>query len=267
EIQSSMDINQGPLVKLGLFKTRNGDHLLIAIHHLVVDGVSWRILLEDIAVAYGQASSGQPIVLPLKTDSFKRWSERLVDFANDPDMEEDWRYWMEITTKPAARYPVDWQGGECYLEDMRHWGTALSEMRTEQLLRRVNHAYNTEINDILLAALSLAIQEWSGMEEIWVQMEGHGREELFEDINLTRTVGWFTACYPVKLVVERDKDLRYQIKHIKECLNRIPHRGIGYGLTSSHESAGERATEGPELSFNYLGQFDGGSNETAFEMS
>ncbi|PFO61644.1 non-ribosomal peptide synthetase, partial [Bacillus cereus] len=106
-IQSSIDLREGPLMKLGLFQCKEGDHLLIVIHHLVVDGVSWRILLEDIETGYEQAINGEEIQLPQKTDSFKLWAEQLTRYANSPEMEKEREYWNEIEHIPTGLLPKD----------------------------------------------------------------------------------------------------------------------------------------------------------------
>ncbi|PQP84731.1 non-ribosomal peptide synthetase [Paenibacillus sp. PCH8] len=258
DIQASIDLENGPLVKLGLFRCDDGDHLLIAIHHLVVDGVSWRILLEDFAVGYEQALQGQPIRLPLKTDSFQTWAKQLTDYVNGPAMESEREYWQHIEQLSYEPLPKDFEQGKSKLEDSGlvtvHW----TAEETEQLLKQAHRAYHTEMNDLLLAALGLAVQAWSGRERVLVNLEGHGREELLPDVDITRTVGWFTSQFPVVLETGHAQALGHQVKLVKESLRRIPNKGIGYGilryLSASHD--GERFALEPEISFNYLGQFD-----------
>ncbi|WP_339373159.1 condensation domain-containing protein, partial [Paenibacillus elgii] len=96
EIQASIDLSEGPLMKLALFRCADGDHLLIVIHHLAVDGVSWRILLEDISAGYEEAVQGQPIRFPQKTDSFQAWAQQLAQYAGGPEMECEWEYWRQV---------------------------------------------------------------------------------------------------------------------------------------------------------------------------
>jgi non-ribosomal peptide synthase protein (TIGR01720 family) len=270
-IQGSIDLHNGPLVKLGLFRTCSGDHLLIAIHHLVVDGVSWRILLEDFTTAYKQISEGNEIHLAMKTDSYQYWAARLETYANNPSMKQDYNFWIQEASHSIPTLPKDKEADDFNLSDIEYSNVRLTKELTDKLLRHVNHAYHTEINEILLAALALALSEWSNMNKVLVNMEGHGREELFENMNITRTVGWFTTCYPVRLEVERNKGLRHYIKAVKESLRAVPHNGIGYGmlkyLTYGEQKQALEREELPEISFNYLGQFDGVVEDSVFQMS
>ncbi|MBE5097614.1 condensation domain-containing protein, partial [Bacillus thuringiensis] len=139
----------------------------------------------------------------------------------------------------------------------------------EQLLKQANRAYNTEINDLLLTALGRTIHKWTGMERITVNLEGHGRESILSDFDITRTVGWFTSQYPVVLPIEAGSDISYQIKNIKEGLREIPNKGIGYGLLKylSENQEKQALTLKPEISFNYLGQFDQDLENSAMQIS
>ncbi|RPK22202.1 non-ribosomal peptide synthase/polyketide synthase [Paenibacillus xylanexedens] len=258
DIQASIDLENGPLVKLGLFRCNDGDHLLIAIHHLVVDGVSWRILLEDFAAAYEQTLQGQPIRLPLKTDSFQTWAKQLADYANSPAMESERAYWQYIEQLSYEPIPKDFDQGRSKLKDSGLVTVRWTADETEQLLKQAHRAYHTEMNDLLLAALGLSIQAWSGQERVLVNLEGHGREELLPDMDITRTVGWFTSQFPVVLESGRAQSLGHQVKQVKENLRGIPNKGIGYGILRylSAPRDGECFTLEPEISFNYLGQFD-----------
>ncbi|WP_152526725.1 condensation domain-containing protein, partial [Paenibacillus polymyxa] len=258
DIQASIDLENGPLVKLGLFRCDDGDHLLIAIHHLVVDGVSWRVLLEDFAAGYEQALQGQPIRLPLKTDSFQTWAKQLADYANGPAMESEREYWQHIEQLTYEPLPKDFEQGRSKLKDSGLVTVRWTAEETEQLLKQAHRAYHTEMNDLLLAALGLAVQAWSGRERVLVNLEGHGREDILPDVDITRTVGWFTSQFPVVLEPGHAQALGHQVKQVKESLRRIPNKGIGYGILRylSASRDGERFALEPEISFNYLGQFD-----------
>ncbi|MDT0125669.1 non-ribosomal peptide synthase/polyketide synthase [Paenibacillus sp. RRE4] len=258
DIQASIDLENGPLVKLGLFRCDDGDHLLIAIHHLVVDGVSWRILLEDLATGYEQALQGQHIRLPLKTDSFQTWAKQLADYANSPAIESERAYWQQVEQLTYESLPKDFEQGRSKLKDSGLVTVRWSAEETEQLLKQAHRAYHTEMNDLLLTALGLAVQAWSGQKRVLVNLEGHGREELLPDVDITRTVGWFTSQFPVVLELSHVQALGHQVKQVKEGLRRIPNKGIGYGILRylSMPREGEFFALEPEISFNYLGQFD-----------
>ncbi|MBE5097604.1 condensation domain-containing protein, partial [Bacillus thuringiensis] len=269
KIQSSIDLREGPLMKLGLFQCEEGDHLLIVIHHLVVDGVSWRILLEDIGTGYEQVKNGEEIQLPQKTDSFQLWAEQLTRYANNPEMEKEREYWNEIEKIPMELLPKDEEQDCGLIKDGENITIQWTASETEQLLKQANRAYSTEINDLLLTALGRAIHKWTGMENIVVNLEGHGRESILSDLDITRTVGWFTSQYPVILPIEAKDDLSYQIKNIKEGLRHIPNKGIGYGLLKylSEKQEKHNFTLKPEISFNYLGQFDQDLENSTMQIS
>ncbi|MCY7909667.1 amino acid adenylation domain-containing protein [Bacillus inaquosorum] len=258
EIQSSMVLEKGPLMKLGLFQCPDGDHLLIAIHHLTIDGVSWRILLEDFASGYEQAERGQTIRLPQKTDSFPFWADQLSKYAAETDMEQEIAYWTELSSMKPQPLPKDNIGKGSLLRDSEEVTIQWTKEETEQLLKQANRAYNTEINDLLLTSLGLAVHRWTGTEDILVNLEGHGREPIIPDADISRTIGWFTSQYPVVLRMEAGKNLSQRIKIVKEGLRRIPDKGMNYSIIKYVSGRPEAASLqlNPEISFNYLGQFD-----------
>ncbi|WAJ15635.1 lichenysin non-ribosomal peptide synthetase LicA [Bacillus paralicheniformis] len=255
-IQSSIDLTEGPLLKAAIFKTDQGDHLLIVIHHLVVDGISWRILLEDFAAGYAQAEKGEPIILQDKTHSFAEYAARLEEYAGSKAFAKEIGYWQEIEQAETAALPKD---DEAEDKRMRHTKTAefsLSKEETEQLMTKVHEAYNTEMNDILLTALGLALKEWTGQEDFIICLEGHGREDIIDGLNISRTVGWFTSQFPALIQMRHSGDIGYQIKQIKEELRHIPNKGIGYGIYRYLTEEDKKAKPiKHDISFNYLGQF------------
>ncbi|MBU7319853.1 amino acid adenylation domain-containing protein, partial [Paenibacillus oleatilyticus] len=226
--------------------------------HLVVDGVSWRILFEDLATGYEQALSGQAIRFPHKTDSFRTWAEQLSLHANSPAMQPERSYWQGIEQAGNVPLPKDYEQGKSLLQDSDVVTVRWTAPETEQLLKRAHRAYNTEMNDLLLAALGMAVRKWTGLDRVLVNLEGHGREDIVKDVDITRTVGWFTSQFPIALETGQDHTVSQQIKQVKEGLRRIPNKGIGYGILRylSAPQEGERFVLEPEISFNYLGQFD-----------
>ncbi|MBD9416215.1 amino acid adenylation domain-containing protein [Pseudomonas sp. PDM16] len=235
----------------GLYLTQPGqaDRLLLSIHHLVVDGVSWRVLLEDLQRACLQLASGLPVQLPSKTSAFKTWGERLAGWNVDAQLP----YWQ---AQQAA-------GGELPLlsSDVGSEGTrqrlelSLDAGFTRDLLQAGQQAYRLRADELLLTALSRVLCSWSEQPTLTVHLESHGRAPLFDDIDLSRSVGWFTSLYPVRL--QPEAELAASLKAIKEQLRAVPDLGLGYGLLRQREQLDERA---PQLLFNYLGQFDEGGN-------
>ncbi|TCW37424.1 gramicidin S synthase 2 [Laceyella sacchari] len=258
-MHESLSLTDGPLVRCGVFYTHDGDYLLIIIHHLVVDAVSWRILSEDLYSAYEQVMQEKEIMLPDKTTSFKTWSESLRDYANsDAFMQAEWPYWQQVVEREVAPLPVDMESDGKYL--IRDVGVAeitFSKEETEALLTEVHDAYQTEINDLLLTALSLTVKEWTG-EPVAVHMEGHGREEIAEHVDVTRTVGWFTSIYPVVFDLTA-MDVAKAIQEVKATIRSVPNRGIGYSLLRYMLEPSKREALSfvlkPEINFNYQGQF------------
>ncbi|MBB3113015.1 amino acid adenylation domain-containing protein/non-ribosomal peptide synthase protein (TIGR01720 family) [Paenibacillus phyllosphaerae] len=258
-IQAGLDLANGPLFQLGWFRTDEGDHLLLVVHHLAVDGVSWRILFEDWTSAYEQAAAGKCIELQAKSHSFRTWAKELHAYAQSKEAARELLYWREVDRKKVAALPRR-TSLESKLKESRTLSVDLDETYTKRLLQQSHGAYNTEINDLLLTGLGLAIREWSGQEEVAVNLEGHGRESLAKGMNITRTVGWFTAMYPVVLDMRKPEDVGYQIKVVKDGLRKVPNKGIGYGLLRYMREDASGSNEAwqlePEISFNYMGQYD-----------
>ncbi|MDM8558546.1 amino acid adenylation domain-containing protein [Candidatus Parabeggiatoa sp. HSG14] len=250
--QTSLNLTEGPLTCLVFLQWHQESRLFWCIHHLVVDGVSWRILQEDLQTAYQQIVTKQPLQLPTKTSSFKAWAEHLADYTTSNLLASELAYWQAL---PTFSLPVDNPTGENRLEHHQNYTITLSCQATEALLRQVPAAYNTRINDILLTALALALADWTRSNRCLIDLEGHGRVDLFDDIDLSRTVGWFTTIHPVALTLPTGSDLGVVIKAIKEQLRTVPRDGIGYGLLT--QLNGKVLPKG-EVLFNYLGQFDQG---------
>ncbi|MCP5051352.1 MAG: amino acid adenylation domain-containing protein [bacterium] len=271
KIQAGIQLANGPLMRPVLFHLEDGSRLLIVIHHLVIDGISWRILFEDIQHLMQQYKNNKPLKLPLKTDSFKTWSEKLRSYAGSRELLKEKPWWQQSGTQPIPLIEHDVEEGSNLIKEAASVSFRLDSAQTESLLTAVNHAYGTQINDILLTALGLAVRETWGHDRLFIALEGHGREELFEDIDISRTVGWFTTEYPVLLDVSYEDNLERQIKEIKETLRKVPNKGIGYGilkyLTLNVNEREPSFEVKPQFSFNYLGQFDADVQQTGFQVA
>lgn len=270
EVQSSIDLENGSLIKLCLFKLIEGDALLVVIHHLVIDGISWRIILEDFSTLFEQAQKNKELSLPLKTDSFKLWSENLQEYANSKDLLKEISYWEQLLPLEDQCFAKDFDHDCNILQDAKKLTVTLDKEETGLLLTKVNFAYNTEINDILLTGLGISIKNYFKQDEFTVALENHGREEILGDLNVSRTIGWFTSVYPLKVTIT-DHDIARQIKEVKETLRKVPNKGIGYGilkhLTGEENKIGLNFEVRPKLIFNYLGQFDSDLNDSNFQIS
>ncbi len=256
EAQRSLDLERGPLLRAALVSMADGtQRLLLVIHHLVVDGVSWRILLEDLQQAYREAS------LPAKTSAYQVWAEHLR--AHALTLNEQLPYWQAQSAE--ADLPCDNAEGGLQNRLGAKIEIRLDAEQTRQLLQDAPAAYRTQVNDLLLTALARVISRWSGQHGALIQLEGHGREDLFDAVDLSRTVGWFTSLFPVRL--QADGELSTAIKSVKEQLRAVPHKGIGYGLLrylgTPDTSAALAGLTAPRITFNYLGQFDRQFDEAA----
>lgn len=255
EIQASMDIENGPLVKAVFYKYREEKHLMLTIHHLVVDGVSWRILMEDFTSLLGQIMSEMPVVLPSKTMSYKSWTEKIEAQKNNQEILTQKRYWNKINEQ-VMKYMLPTNKIEKSVR-IKSTGITLDYEDTKKLLYQANDAFQTGINDLLLAAVGNAVKSWSGLEAIAVAQESHGRQKFANNIMVERTVGWFTNMYPI--IVQSGNDIKETIINTKEMLRSVPDEGIGYAILKSYVEDCEYTAE-PELCFNYLGDFDNESN-------
>ena len=242
--QSSFNLEKGPTYAIGyLYGFSDGSsRVFFSLHHLIVDGVSWRILTEGLKELYNQAINNQPLSLGVKGTSYRQWANIVRGYSN----KQEKAYWNNIK-KELPVVNKELSNLSTGFSQTSH--ISLSDKMTTKLLKDSIEAYNTEINDLLLSSLVLSLKETLGMDVGYITLEGHGREEGItkESIDISRTVGWFTAMYPVKL--NSHDDLAATIKKTKENLRAVPNKGIGYGSMFGYNIL-------PNISFNYLGQLD-----------
>ncbi len=259
QYQESLDIEKGEVCRFVLIRTKEStDYLFIVIHHLCIDGVSWRILVEDLELLIKGAQQDQAVTLTTKQTSYRQWQLRLKEYANVIAESGELNYWKEILShyKP---FPKDRSSaGLLTYFETGTYEHVLDSSATHALLHEVHQAYTTEINDILLSALGRTLGKWSGFSEMVIAVEGHGREELFKDVDVSRTLGWFTSIYPVPL--KRYEHIDQQLQETKDTLRDLPNKGIGYGVMRYMAKKKEvRACLDKDYStilFNYLGSFD-----------
>ncbi|WP_342651311.1 amino acid adenylation domain-containing protein [Pseudomonas sp. REB1044] len=259
--QRSLDLSHGPLLRAVLVTLSDAtQRVLLVIHHLVVDGVSWRVLLEDLQQAYRAVASGQAVSLPAKTSSLKAWAERLGLYAQSPALQAEAKYWLACLEAPVSSLPLDDANAARTQREVAHATSRLDAQQTRALLQVAPAAYHTQVNDLLLTALAQVLCEWTDSPSVLIQLEGHGREDLFDELDLSRTVGWFSSLFPVRLTPGSGA-LGAGLCAIKEQLRGVPNKGIGYGilryLGEPALRARLQAAPQPQVTFNYLGQFDG----------
>ncbi|OWO87090.1 non-ribosomal peptide synthetase [Photorhabdus luminescens] len=239
--QSGFDYNNGPLWQAGHLTgyTDGSARLFFAFHHLIIDAVSWRIIAEHMHLLL------QGMTLPPKTSSYRQWVTAVHHYAQQH--QDEIPYWQQVIagndTKPM-------------LDNLTQHLLSIPAEMTDMLLHEANTGYHTEINDLLLSALTLALQETFSQAVNYIILEGHGRESIDDTLDLSETVGWFTTMYPVRL--EMQTDIAETIIHTKEMLRGVPNKGIGY---SALHQAGYLTGDLPTISFNYLGQLGGASHQ------
>jgi amino acid adenylation domain-containing protein/non-ribosomal peptide synthase protein (TIGR01720 family) len=274
DIHTEFDLGCGPLLKTVLVDrgVRSRPLLFLAAHHLVVDGVSWRILVDDLQTAYQQAVSGETVRLAPKSTSFRTWAQGLAEHARAGGFDDERGYWAEVTDRTDVTIPTEVTiptdgNGPGTAADTRSVTVRLDPADTRALLQDVPGVYRTQINDVLLSALGAVLCRWTGRERVLIDLEGHGREELLDGVDLSRTVGWFTTMYPVALSnaswatpgTASGTNWGAVLKSVKEQLRAIPRRGLGYGALRYLAGPGvlpDAAARQPQISFNYLGHFD-----------
>lgn len=256
--QASLDLAHGPLLRVVLFKLAEREtRILISAHHLVVDGVSWRVLLDDLGLAYQQALAGEPIELADKTCSQQRWAAHLHERATQPVLIDEASRWLRLPWSLAGTFPLDDAQGDRSEQSMATLDVSLDELETRALLERVPASYRMRVDEVLLTALGMALSQHTGRATHAVEVEGHGRDD--EELDLSRSVGWFTTAYPVLLSVPSHHAGEALIA-VKEQLRALPRQGLAFGAVRElgsgdvHEQL--RALPTPQVAFNYLGQWD-----------
>jgi amino acid adenylation domain-containing protein/non-ribosomal peptide synthase protein (TIGR01720 family) len=258
--QRSLDIEKGSLVRIVLLQTpgsENQNRLLIVIHHLAMDGVSWRILLEDLDRLLSGLMDNELVSLGIKTNSVREWHHTLMQYSAQAGLLAQKGYWEKVIAGHHS-LPKDKEApSSCTMQEIRNHSVKLDASYTRQLLQEAPAAYHTNINDLLLAALAKTCCTWANQPSIVIGLEGHGRESLANGMDLSRTVGWFTSLFPVLLQLPEETDNSQLIKSIKEQLRKLPQNGIGYGVLKWMVREEALAGSDPwDIVFNYLGQAD-----------
>jgi amino acid adenylation domain-containing protein/non-ribosomal peptide synthase protein (TIGR01720 family) len=268
QVQTQLNLTAGPVLRVVYFNLGETKpaRLLLVCHHLVVDGVSWRILLSDLQQIYRSLAAGETVQLPPKSSSFQQWSQALAEFASGEEVVKQIDYWQKAERRQIRSLPRDYEAGANLVNSTQSVVVSLGRSETEALLQEVPGVYHTQINEVLLTALGLALKQWSGQDEVLVDLEGHGREQISDRVDVSRTVGWFTTIYPVLLEIKESRErIGEVLKQVKEQVRAIPGQGIGYGVL--RYLGGENGTQlqqqpPAEVVFNYLGQTDGVLGDT-----
>lgn len=264
EIESSHRLETGRLFKAAWYELGGSKRprLQLSVHHLVVDLISWRVLLSDLEKLLDQQEKGERLGLSSKTTSYQQWAAKLVEYAGSPTLQQELEYWLAVLPETVTEIPLD-----SHVENSanQRWvEVELDEEQTKLVLREATQAYRARVDELLLGALVEGWRRWSGQPGLLLDVEGHGREDLFAEVDLTRTVGWFTNIYPVWLEAS-DGDLLQTLAGVKQRMREVPRRGLGYGVLRYLSEHAEELGRKPEaaVSFNYLGQFEAELGEKA----
>jgi amino acid adenylation domain-containing protein/non-ribosomal peptide synthase protein (TIGR01720 family) len=272
--QQKLNITEGSLIQVILFNTGNNRpaRLFLVAHHLVVDGVSWRIILDDLQTLFRQLEANQTLSLPPKTTSYQQWAYHLQELAQSASMQNEFTYWFNLFASKSPM-PIDNANGK-NIETMSVAVTnALGIKNTKKLLHHASTSAGSAINDILLAALAKTLSIWSKSPDILMDVNLHGRVDISGDLDLSRSVGWFTSVFPVLICLPDDLDKKNILSIVKNQLLKIPNKGIGYGLLRYlrglpvlNEELHSQCRS--DVSFNYLGQIDQAFSKSAtFKMA
>ncbi len=258
--QQSLDIFKGQIIKVVLFQTpgfESRNRLLAVVHHLAIDAVSWRILIENLEYILSAIVKGDEPDLGSKGSSYRQWHQALVKYGQQPAVKREVEYWKEEQKKYRPIQKGKTTIGRVRIGDIRSLSMNLSSEQTSILVNEVPKVYQTEINDVLLTGLALAIKQWGGISDVTIGMEGYGRNEIDKEIDLSRTVGWFTTIYPVVIETGDHSLPASLLPVVKNVLRNLPAKGIGFGVLK-YINKDERLADVPKWNvvFNYLGQLD-----------
>lgn len=252
DMRNSFDVTESLLIKAAVIQGRNADLLFVSMHHLLCDGVSWRVLLEDFHAVYTSLEHGREVGLPKKTASLLDWGRALQEYSKSEELKGQTAYWennlpsSDVSLSSACSLsPIN-----C-VDDIQKTVFRLTEEESRFLLTDANKPYNTNAEILFLSALVHTFREFASQDEIVIEMENHGRQ--IDGVDAARTVGWFTSLFPLKFKYE--DDLADQVKQVKDAVRKVPDKGAGYGILQYITKSLGALNDLPELRFNYLGQF------------
>nr|WP_282440273.1 non-ribosomal peptide synthetase [Brasilonema sp. UFV-L1] len=262
QLQASLNLSDKPLIQFALcdLGKQKPQRIFIVIHSLIVDPAAWQILLEDFQTACNQVILGETIHLPPKTSLWQHWANRIHQYARSSTIQQELDYWLAESRRQVQPLPIDFYEGKTQVKNITTSSVVLSAAQTQALLQEVPKAYKTQTNDVLLTALVQAFEQWTGESKLLVDLQYQGRQKIFDNINVSRTVGCFTSTFPALLDARENSDFGETLKAIKEQLRLIPNKGIGYSvlryLCGESIAIEMQALPSAEVRFYYQEQFD-----------
>lgn len=253
ETDSGINIENSSLFKVAMIDCENSRQaLLFTAHHLIVDGVSWRVILDDFMTILKQLNEDSDIKLPPKTHSYKEWSDGLQTYSKN-NFSDEVEYWKSILDR-KINYNIDYDNEEDIVETSNILSEEIDEETLNNLIEKSNEIYNIDLNEVLIIGLVLTLNKLNKKDEIILELERHGREAINNYIDVSRTVGWFTSMYPAYFSIEYG-DMEDNIKSLKEQLKNIPNKGFNYSILKFLKKV-FKEEETKYVRFNYLGDFD-----------
>lgn len=253
-LKRSFDLSRDLLLKAAVFSMAGNRRMLfITAHHLIVDGVSWRILLKDLYTAYKSLKNNNPVNFPAKTATAREWYDALLRYPHLEGNAAELAFWQSVSDVPFSlpldKRPADWRTMNAASEKR-----TIDKAGTRTLLKLAHQVYKSDITILLNTALALSVRDWTGENVCVIEQENHGR--YLDHLNISRTVGWFTSMYPQQLQLQ-EGSLEAVIWEVREQMTRIPGNGLGYGIFRYlHPALQVNREKLSEIRFNYLGQFD-----------
>ncbi len=258
QVQASLDIERGPVLRIGVMKRGSQPDLIVAaLHHLVVDAVSWRAVLDDLDRAYELAYRGKPITFPPKTTSYKYWANRMRAIADDAALRVDFDYWRK--RKRVLRLPME-NRGQNTVESSDSFVVSLDASKSSALIDGSQYGHGAHLLDVMMTALAESLGEWTQQRHVAINLELHGREHVFDDVDLSRTSGWFTSVFPVHIAFGDQQDLAERFQHVADQIHEARRHGVAYGLLryvagNAHANS-EMMPPLADVSLNYMGALD-----------
>ncbi|RCX17586.1 non-ribosomal peptide synthase protein (TIGR01720 family) [Anaerobacterium chartisolvens] len=270
-IHRTMELEEGPLIRFAIFRAKDGDYFFMAVHHLITDGLSLEIIMEDIGTGYLQAQTGAEIDFGSKTTDFMQWAEFINRYALGGDIINEMEYWDAVESTSIQRLPRDFETSDVKLENNAElYFDVMGEEETKKLIRDCCNTYKANVESILLCALGTALERWGGMENTCVRLCGNGRDLPFSSYNIFRTIGWLSISYPFVIQMEKGTDHRHRIENLKSSFSQIPNKGAGYDIlrfiTLPQKYPEKSYVLEPEIFFNYMG-FIGGTGIGALSLA
>jgi len=267
-ISASFDLQKGDLFQCLYFHGgTQRDQCVFIAHHLIIDNVSWQIITEEFSTMLQQAKASKALTLDSKTISYKKWAQVLQDLKNSAILQADFEYWKKakegFEEKP---FPVDMPTTKLPVpeDSIANIIFELDEQETTSILKDVATSYGVKANEVLLTAFLMATNTWKGIHQLCIEMEGHGRESIVEDLEFFNSIGWFTTVFPAVLTLDREADAGANLKKIKDQVRNIPNKGLTYGVLkylSDQQEAIDQIALSSAIVFNYLGVENQGVSE------